>query len=512
VRESEGLTLALRHWTETRATGASHGVSCAAATQAVLDAGADRWEAQALAGALARARPQVLPDGGGVGARLDRVAAGSRRAVWSVGPGGEVPTWDSGGRKRRGAFDTPRDLAREVVAAALAAATGPTRRGLDPACGTGAFLLALDEVGLEEIVGVDPDPVALAVAAVLVPRAQLHQRDAFSEALPQSDVVVGNPPFVPPERQHKGLRRQLTARVPWLRGRFDLAVPFAEVALECTRPGGGLALVLPAAMTVQPYGETWRRRWLAQHSLRSLRGPVDFPGASVQVVLLGLTRDGTPGPVPGGLPSADVLSLPAAPLDPHVSLADLALARRVRTASKPLGSLCRVDTGLVAHGPLGGKARLLRDGPGPGRVPFVDAQDLFAGEQRWLSYRPQEMHRPKSPALFEAPKLLIQRLRGGASVRAQVDRTGLYAGHTLLVAQPHPASPVDPERLLKVVCAPVAQAVNRVERGARLDLYPQDLRDLPVPTSWLAGGQEPLPQAWGLTLAEADTLARLATF
>jgi hypothetical protein len=370
----------------------------------------------------------------------------------------------------------------------------------------------MDEAGVEEILGVDNDPVALAVAAEIVPRARLTLADAFAGTLTQADLVVGNPPFVPPERQDKALRRRLMLRFPWLMGRFDLAVPFAELAAQATLPGGGLGMVLPSAMLSQPYGYSWRCRWLRSHALWQIRGPRAFPGASVKVALLSWTEGAGPAPVPGGLAADAILRLPAAPLDPVVQPADLALVDRIRETSVPLGSLCVVDTGLVAHGPLGGKARLMREGPGPGRVPFVDARDLFAGRSRWLAYRPSEMHRPKSPDLFESPKLLIQRLRGGGAVRALIDEQGRYAGHTLLVAVPRESCTVSLERLLSLVQSPVAQAVNRVERGPRLDFYPADLRSLPVPRSWIRGGTGALPRAWGLTAKESCRLARLAAF
>src|SRR5690606_28121223 len=96
-------------------------------------------------------------------------------------------------------------LARRVVRAALDAAGRPVRRGLDPACGTGAFLLAMAEAGVPEVEGGDLDPVALEVAAVAVPRAELRIRDA-AEPGPPVDLVCGNPPFVPPERQDKAYR------------------------------------------------------------------------------------------------------------------------------------------------------------------------------------------------------------------------------------------------------------------------------------------------------------------
>ena len=57
------------------------------------------------------------------------------------------------------------------------------------------------------------------------PDATVIVGDGFDRRDPV-DVVVGNPPFVPPERQRDGLRRTLRERYVWLDRRFDLAVPF----------------------------------------------------------------------------------------------------------------------------------------------------------------------------------------------------------------------------------------------------------------------------------------------
>ena len=125
---------------------------------------------------------------------------------------------------------------------------------MDPAAGTGTFLVALAEHNIPHIQGVEPDPAVAAVARVAVPSADIRVADGFAIA-DETDLLVGNPPFVPPERQERPLRDALRARLPWLSGRFDLAVPFAAIAVERVRPGGGVGLVLPAPMMVQPYAQ-----------------------------------------------------------------------------------------------------------------------------------------------------------------------------------------------------------------------------------------------------------------
>ncbi|MCB9759378.1 MAG: methyltransferase [Alphaproteobacteria bacterium] len=476
-----------------------------AVTSAAEAVASSPWRVVQEAGALARCQAARADRDLGLTAELAVVGVDSARAVVRVGAGQPFPLVDRAGSRRRGAFDTPRAMARR-----LACLTGGGRRGVDPACGTGALLLAMAEQGVDELAGQDIDPLALAVARVAVPGASLRRGDAF-EGSPEGDLLLTNPPFVSPEHQDKELRRRLTAALPWLSGRFDLAVPFLALALGRLPQGAVAGVVSPASLLFEPYGAPLRRRWLAEDRLRAVGEPERFPGVGVRVALLALERGGGPASLPwaGGPHASEVLRLETAPLDPRMRAGDVDLVEAARARAVELGALCEVDTGLVAHGPGGGKARLLCDGPGEGIVPFVDARDLFAGRVRWLRYDPDRMHRPKRPGLFEGPKILVQRLRGDRPVAARVDRTGLYAGHTLTVVRPLDQR-VPIERLCALLTHPVIAGLLRVEGGGRLDLYPRPVRRVPVPKAWLEDPTTPLPDALGLTRAQAVRLADLA--
>src|SRR5690606_2567119 len=105
-----------------------------------------------------------------------------------------------------------------------------------------------------------------------------------------------------------------------------------------------------------PYGAVLRRRWLERHRIVELSGPWPFPGASIDVTLTVLHKGRGPAPLPRfGVTPGEVLRLDAAPLDPDLMPGDVDLVEAVRARSRALGSFCLVDTGLVAHGPLGGK-------------------------------------------------------------------------------------------------------------------------------------------------------------
>lgn len=466
------------------------------------------WDVVYGAGALARAQRRIAKRDLGLTAHLTVVEPDARTAVVRISLGQPYPEADGEGRRGRGAFDTPMDLARRVVRAAVRAVDGPVRTGLDPACGTGAFLLAMTEAGIPEVFGADLDDVALEVARVAVPNAVLGREDALRHG-PSVDIVCGNPPFVPPERQDKEMRRELRLRFPWLKGRFDLVIPFAATAVDRVRPGGAAGLVLPFPALVQPYGSTLRRRWIARHRISTLVGPMPFPGVAVEIGVVVLNADRGPAALPSGILPEELLRLEAIPLDPTLMPGDVDLVDQVRTKSVPLGSLAWIDTGLVAHGPLGGKEALIYDSPGDGRVPYADAREFFSGQRRWLEYRPDAMHRAKTPALFEGPKLVIQRLRGRGPVRVAVDRTGTYVGHTCTVVVPRDRR-VDLDRLCLLLSSPLVDGLVRIERGQRLDLYPRDVAGIPIPLAWLDNPSTPVDIAYGLRPDQVQRLFAVA--
>ena len=498
---------ALNAYLRAATRGADHHDAVVAAAEGVARR---PWDVVHKAGLLARCHRRVAESDLALNRGLLTVKPTSRTAIVRIDKGQPFPVIDDGGRRIRGAFDTPVDMARLVVTAAIRSSdNGRPTTGLDPACGTGAFIVAMVEAGIPEVYGTDLDRTALAVAQIAAPRARLVIEDALKHG-PLVDVLCGNPPFVPPERQDKLLRAELRRRFPWLKGRFDLVIPFAASAAERVRPGGGLGLVLPAAAMVQPYGAVLRRRWVQRHRFTELSGPHPFPGAAVEVMIIAMCIGDGPAPLPAfGLPAEDLLRLTNVPLSPKLQPGDIELIEKIRQRSTTLGVLALVDTGVVAHSPGGSKERLLHDEPGPGRVPYADARGFFAGQHRWLEYLPAQMHRAKSPDMFERPKIVIQRLRGQSPVRAAIDRTGVYVGHTCTVVQSTDKR-ATLEQILEVVQSPVSDAVTRVERGSRLDLYPRDVAAFPFPLAWLAGSDAPLPVALGLTADDMNRLSEMA--
>jgi len=147
---------------------------------------------------------------------------------------------------------------------------------LDPACGSGRFLLAaqalwpLDSADLR---GFETDPPALQAAREQLPGASISGCDFLrSEALADVDLVIGNPPYI----RNRGHKR-------------DLYVDFIESSVAHLRPGGRIALVLSNAWLDVGYGRELRQYLLDHCALEWLVESTAerwFPGARINTMLL----------------------------------------------------------------------------------------------------------------------------------------------------------------------------------------------------------------------------------
>ena len=226
-----------------------------------------------------------------------------------------------GGQRQRlalGQYFTPTPLVDLVLAFCVRRADD---RVLDPACGSGAFLVRAfarkrelpgDRTAaarVADLAGVDAAalPAALALHNLAirgngqVPR--VYARDFFSIPPPDEggplapvDAVVGNPPWVQQEslKATKAvLRARARAEGCVLSGRSDLHAYFWPRAARFLRPRGRLGLVTSAQWLDAGYGDALRR-WLVEGFdveliLDSLAEPW-FPGARVDSVVTVLRR------------------------------------------------------------------------------------------------------------------------------------------------------------------------------------------------------------------------------
>lgn len=155
-------------------------------------------------------------------------------------------------QKRSGAYFTPGDVARALVAWAV---RDPGDRLLDPACGDGQFLTAH-----RKSVGVEQNPKSAHAAIAAAPWALVHEGDFFTwaaETKERFECAAGNPPFIRYQSFKGEVRKRALELCAQQGARFTgLAsswAPFLVATCALLKPGGRIAFVVPAEIGHAPY-------------------------------------------------------------------------------------------------------------------------------------------------------------------------------------------------------------------------------------------------------------------
>jgi SAM-dependent methyltransferase len=158
-------------------------------------------------------------------------------------------------RRAQGSFYTPAELVEWVLDHALPAQGSV----LDPACGTGHFLVAAARrLGVRAVHGSDLDPDAVRIARErlhaldpTVPVAEIARQVVVADGLVAwqdagFDAVIGNPPFLGQLRRHSAGQNEEHRR--GLGAYTDTSAVFLRRALDLVVPGGTVALVQPISV------------------------------------------------------------------------------------------------------------------------------------------------------------------------------------------------------------------------------------------------------------------------
>ncbi len=171
-------------------------------------------------------------------------------------------------RHGRGQYFTP----LELISFVLGLCPDPDGLVMDPACGSGRFLLAASARWGCPVRGYETDAGALEVARAQVDGEVIGDDFVSAEGRGDVSLIVGNPPYV----RRRGAKR-------------DLYVDFVERAAAHLRPGGRLALVLSNAWMDTSYGEVIRSLLLRDYAIEWIvegSGENWFPGAKVRTVVV----------------------------------------------------------------------------------------------------------------------------------------------------------------------------------------------------------------------------------
>jgi SAM-dependent methyltransferase len=351
---------------------------------------------------------------------------------------------DAASRADFGVFYTPPGLARRILAQLPLEELAPEcRQILDPACGSGTFLLAaydrlrhiapleLDLIDVhndtsKRLTGFDIDPLAVEVARLALllnamPAGNgwhVEQRDALDTVAPgAATVVVSNPPWRDLRSDH-GRRVQIADR-------------FVLRMLQMLEPGGFLAVVLPAGWLSSGTSRPARKQLEEQCGLFEVwRLPQDtFPGADMDATVVFARRDQPAGQyvfrrvrrLPGWRTrffDVDVaadetyVADQAGRLSPDAWLhGPLDRYREILTALPSLGTIAAVSKGPVPTPPVserGGSGQFLWLPTMGGTKAYVRPADDLLARVRY----PEEFNwREDDGTQYLRPKLMVSGVR-----------------------------------------------------------------------------------------------------
>lgn len=186
------------------------------------------------------------------------------------------------GKPRMGVRFTPPTLARALAEQAIAGAdlTSAALTILDPACGSGVFLIeAVRELirrgykGTVTLHGIDISPISCAMADFALRFAVDEAKAAGLEDARKivttansltcdwtaADIILMNPPFIPWTQLDNGLKDLVRSEMgEAAKGRTDLAMAFILRAAKSVRPKGMISAVLPSPLLDSVHGAGWR--------------------------------------------------------------------------------------------------------------------------------------------------------------------------------------------------------------------------------------------------------------
>jgi len=281
------------------------------------------------------------------------------------------------------------------------------------------------------------------------------------------DCVIGNPPYVrvrifkedhPHEAEYFERVYKCATHV------WDIYLLFFERAVQLLKDGGRTSFIVPIQTLHQPNCLSLRELLLKHTSIEivaDLSLLKVFQNAIVKNCILVCKKPDIPNNkikvyVPRSItelnnapirewPQKTVvgtsnLSLKSDLLSPTKSVCD-----RMLKSSWLLGEICYVTFGLrsCAKGKgEGGKDRLIRDRCKSQKdKPYLEGRDIdrYAIEPtgRYIHYLPEEMYSPRSPALFEARKIVSQSMLSRKRLVATLDNEKFYCEQSLVCILPH---------------------------------------------------------------------------
>lgn len=192
-------------------------------------------------------------------------------------------------RKKLGQYFTPKSI-RELLLSKL-----PKKDNadiLDPACGSGEFLLSCKKYFKNPILyGFDIDKKLINISSKLVKNASIKNFDFLNIDINKKkyDYIIGNPPYF-----ELKLNEEIKKKYFYIiKGRVNIFSLFIKTGLDLLKDGGYLAYVVPPSMNNGAYFSKLREYIIKNSSLEYLHiidGADNFHLANQKVMLIILKK------------------------------------------------------------------------------------------------------------------------------------------------------------------------------------------------------------------------------
>ena len=192
-------------------------------------------------------------------------------------------------RKKLGQYFTPKSM-RELLLSKL-----PKKDNadiLDPACGSGEFLLSCKKYFKNPILyGFDIDKKLINISSKLVENASIKNFDFLNIDINKKkyDYIIGNPPYFELKLNEEIKKKYFDI----IKGRVNIFSLFIKTGLDLLKDGGYLAYVVPPSMNNGAYFSKLREYIIKNSSLEYLHiidGADNFHLANQKVMLIILKK------------------------------------------------------------------------------------------------------------------------------------------------------------------------------------------------------------------------------
>jgi type I restriction-modification system DNA methylase subunit len=360
----------------------------------------------------------------------------------------------------------------------------------------------------------------------------------FPEAMQAGgfDVIIGNPPYVNAYNMAVADREYFSSSGKYLspHKKYDIYVLFLERAIKFLKPGGRLGFIVPYPVLNQTYAEPIRRIILDNCCIEAI---VDFSEykvfqeAMVSTCILILRKesnekqrqDNNVQIIRQADYSTGIESVNAVYVIPQSVFCETpqfmfrldlqntvhTLLQKVEAQAVKVGDLCYVSMGAEVHSredaevKRGKDALILSKPETKTAKPYIEGKEVgryvIDWRHRYLNYLPDKMRRPKFPELFENEKIIVRMVTGEEGLIATYDRDNFYTDHSYHLCVPYhllagvnrprvkiveeqsqSSKPYNLKYLLGLVNSTLMNFYYRAELGGGLNVYPEDIRQLPI--------------------------------